>query len=122
MNNFMPKNDMDLVSSFNEERKQLNELVLKYGGQLTKRFFSLDTQAYQDGALPAKTKELIGLVASLVLRCDDCIKYHLNQCRQQGVSTAELVEAIETGLVVGGSITIPHIRKAFKYWEALLQK
>jgi AhpD family alkylhydroperoxidase len=122
MNNFMPKNEMDIVNSFNEERKQLNELVLKYGGQLTKRFFSLDTQAYQDGALPAKTKELIGLVASLVLRCDDCIKYHLNQCRKQGVSTAELVEAIETGLVVGGSITIPHIRKAFKYWEDLLQK
>jgi AhpD family alkylhydroperoxidase len=118
----MPKNEVDIVSSFNEERKQLNELVLKYGGQLTKRFFSLDIQAYQDGALPAKTKELIGLVASLVLRCDDCVKYHLNQCHQLGIATLELAEAIETGLVVGGSITIPHIRKAFKYWEALLQK
>jgi len=118
----MVKSDNDIVNSFNEERKQLNALVLKYGGPVTKRFFSLDTQAYQNGALPAKTKELIGLVASLVLRCDDCIKYHLNQCHQNDVSTPEMVEAIETGLIVGGSITIPHIRRAFKYWEALIKK
>lgn len=115
----MTKTDKDIVNSFNEERKLLNELVLKNGGKVTKRFFSLDTQTYQEGALPAKTKELIGLVASLVLRCDDCIKYHLNQCHLHGVTTPELIEAIETGLIVGGSITIPHIRRTIEFWEAL---
>jgi len=115
----MVKTDKDIVTTFNEERILLNELVLKHGGQVTKRFFSLDTQVYQDGALPAKTKELIGLVASLILRCDDCIKYHLNQCHLNGITTAELIEAIETGLIAGGSITIPHIRRAVEYWETL---
>ena len=118
----MAKVEKDVVKSFNDERKELNELVLKHGGQVTKRFFSLDTQAYQDGALTAKTKELIGLVASLVLRCDDCVKYHLGQCHQIGVTTPELTEALETGLIVGGSISIPHLRRAYKFWETLQHK
>jgi len=105
--------------SFQETRKYLNEIVLKYADKSTKRFFSLDTHVYQDGALPIKTKELLGLVASLVLRCDDCIKYHLSQCKDAGVSDAELAEAISVSLIVGGSITIPHIRRAFEFWDAL---
>ncbi|PIS27577.1 MAG: alkylhydroperoxidase [Candidatus Marinimicrobia bacterium CG08_land_8_20_14_0_20_45_22] len=105
--------------SFQETRKYLNELVLKYADKSMKRFFSLDAQVYQDGALPSKTKELLGLVASLVLRCDDCIKYHLSQCKDAGVSDAELTETISIGLIVGGSITIPHIRSAIEFWDAL---
>ncbi|MCB0304882.1 MAG: carboxymuconolactone decarboxylase family protein [Calditrichaeota bacterium] len=107
------------IQKFWEEREQLNETVLKNAGLTTRRFFSLDHQAYQEGALPVKTKELLGLVASLVLRCDDCISYHLVRCREEGVSAAELEEALSIGLVVGGSITIPHLRRAFRAWEEM---
>jgi AhpD family alkylhydroperoxidase len=84
-----------------------------------KRFFNLDTQAYADGALPVKTKELLGLVASLVLRCDDCVLYHLLKCHEEGVTDQEFDETMSVGLIVGGSITVPHIRRAFKAWEDL---
>ena len=107
------------IQKFWEEREQLNETVLKNAGLTTRRFFSLDHQTYQEGALPVKTKELLGLVASLVLRCDDCISYHLVRCREEGVSAAELEEALSIGLVVGGSITIPHLRRAFRAWEEM---
>lgn len=107
------------IKQYWEERADLNDLVLKNAGKVTKRFFSLDHQTYQEGALPVKTKELLGLVASLVLRCDDCISYHLVRCREEGISTAELEEAMSIGLVVGGSITIPHLRRAFKSWEEM---
>lgn len=107
------------VKEFWEEREQLNEIVLKRAGLTTRRFFNLDHQAYQDGALPVKTKELLGLVASLVLRCDDCINYHLVRCYEEGVSDAELEETLAIGLVVGGSITIPHLRRAVRTWEEL---
>ncbi len=107
------------VAAFWKEREELNELVLKQADLTIKRFFSLDGQAYREGALPVKTKEMLGLVASLVLRCDDCIRYHLVRCRQEGVSTAELTEVMGIGLVVGGSITIPHLRRAYRFWEAL---
>ena len=107
------------IHRFKEEREQLNELVLQKGGLSIKRFLNLDHRVYEEGAIPAKYKELMGLVASLVLRCDDCIQYHLIQCKEQGISDAELEEALSTGLIVGGSITIPHLRRAFRDWEAL---
>ena len=108
-----------IIETFQEERKTLNDLVMKYAGLGTKRFYSLDSQAYRGGALPAKTKELLGLVASFVLRCDDCIKYHVIRCREEGVTDAEFEEALFIGLLVGGSITIPHQRRAFQTWDAL---
>ena len=100
------------LDDFRRERERLNERVHATGTQTTKRFFNLDGAAYRDGALSAKTKELLGLVASTVLRCDDCISYHLIQCAEQGFSRTELVEALDVALVVGGSITIPHLRRA----------
>lgn len=96
-------------------------MVMKYAGRDIKRFFSVDSAVYQDGALPAKTKELLGLVSSLVLRCDDCVSYHLIQCREKGVSDQELEETLAIGLVVGGSITIPHFRRALQSWDKLKQ-
>lgn len=107
------------LESFKKERDELNEIVMKYAGKEIKRFFSLDTQTYVDGNLPAKTKELLGLVASTVLRCDDCITYHLIRCREEGVTAGELEEALAVALVVGGSITIPHLRRAFKAWDEI---
>jgi AhpD family alkylhydroperoxidase len=107
------------VKEFGEERERLNELVLEKASLEVKRFFSLDSQVYRAGALPAKTKELLGLVASLVLRCDDCVTYHLGRCHAEGVEEQELVEALGVGLVVGGSITIPHLRRAVAAWEEL---
>ncbi|RMG21900.1 MAG: carboxymuconolactone decarboxylase family protein, partial [Methanobacteriota archaeon] len=85
------------IKAFWEERERLNEIVLKNAGLTTKRFFSLDHQAYQEGALPVKTKEMLGLVASLVLRCDDCINYHLVRCFEEGVSTSEVEEVMSIG-------------------------
>ena len=87
--------------------------------KILKRFFSLDNQTYQDGALPLKTKELLGLVASMVLRCDDCIKYHLGTCHALGVTTAEIMEVFSVANIVGGSICIPHTRRALEYWDLL---
>jgi AhpD family alkylhydroperoxidase len=107
------------VDQFQNERRELNELVLQFAGKHIKRFYALDNQVYQPGALPALTKELLGLVASLVLRCDDCVKYHLTQCHQLRLSDAELEEALSVGLIVGGSIVIPHLRRAIKFWEEL---
>ena len=104
------------MKDFEEEREKLNELVLEEGTLETKRFFNLDTNVYKDGALSKKTKELIGLISSLVLRCDDCIEYHLNRCYEEDVSDEEIQEALSIGLVVGGSITIPHLRKAVDKW------
>lgn len=110
---------MSKAKEFSERRAQLNEIVMQYAGLNTKRFFNLDTQIYKSGALPEKTKEMLGLVASLVLRCDDCISYHLINCHQQGVTSAELEELLSVGLIVGGSITIPHLRRALELWDEL---
>lgn len=108
------------VAEFKKERERLNEVVMKYAGLETKRFFSLDSQVYREsGALPVKIKEMLGLVASLVLRCDDCITYHMIRCFEEGVSTAELDEALSISLIVGGSITIPHLRRAYDTWHEL---
>ncbi|MFW5945725.1 MAG: carboxymuconolactone decarboxylase family protein [Candidatus Natronoplasma sp.] len=105
--------------SFEEKRERLNELVMEKGNLQMKRFFNLDTQVYEEGALSKKNKELLGLVASLVLKCDDCVEYHLNRCSEESVSDEELMEALSIGLVVGGSITIPHLREAVEKWVEL---
>lgn len=107
------------AEAFQAERAALNEIVMQYAGQPIKRFFSLDGQVYREGALPKKTKELLGLVASLVLRCDDCILYHIIACHKAGVTNEEMAEALSIGLVVGGSITIPHLRRALHAWDEL---
>lgn len=100
------------LDDFRRERERLNERVHATGTLVTRRFFNLDGAAYRDGALPARTKELLGLVASAVLRCDDCISYHLIRCAEEGYGRRELVEALDVALIVGGSITIPHVRRA----------
>ena len=100
------------LKEFREFRERMNERILGSGNLDIKRFFALDSRAYEGGALPSKTKELLGLVASLVLRCDDCITYHLVRCREEGTTREEFLEALNVGLVVGGSITIPHLRRA----------
>ncbi len=102
---------------FTADREALIKNMSKYCGQDAKRFFHLDTQVYKDGALPATTKELIGLVASLVLRCEDCITFHLINCYDKGVSDKQLAEALTIGLIAGGSITIPHLRRAYAVWD-----
>lgn len=111
-----------IIEKFQTERERLNEIVMKYAQLEIKRFWSLDGQVYRDGALSAKFKELLGLVASLVLRCDDCIKYHIIRCHEEGVSNAEMEEAMSIGLIVGGSIVIPHLRRAFEAWDELTKK
>jgi len=111
----------DRVRQFTEFRKRMNERILAEPNQVVRRFFALDTQAYQPGALDLKTKELLGLVASLVLRCDDCISYHVAQCRDAGVNREEMFEAFSVGLVVGGSIVIPHLRRAVDFLDQLEQ-
>lgn len=113
---------MGEIEKFQQERQALNELVMKYAGLGTKRYYSLDSQAYREGVLPAKTKELLGLVASFVLRCDDCITYHVIRCHEEGVSSEELEEALFIGLIVGGTITIPHQRRAMRAWDELKNK
>ena len=100
------------LEAFRAERERLNERVFETATMTTKRFFNLDTACYRDGALPASTKEMLGLSASLVLRCDDCIAYHLIRCVEEGVSEAEIQEVFDVGLIVGGSIVIPHLRRA----------
>jgi AhpD family alkylhydroperoxidase len=102
------------LDDFAAYRQRMNERILGAGHLGIKRFFNLDTKAYQDGALPGRTKELLGLVASTVLRCNDCIDYHLLQCAEAGFGDEELYEALHVALVVGGSIVIPHLRHAFE--------
>lgn len=110
------------IEQFQKDRERLNQIVMKYAGANIKRFWSIDSQVYREGALPAKTKELLGLVSSLVLRCDDCVKYHIVRCHQEGLKDGELDEALAIALVVGGSITIPHLRRAFEAWDELKSK
>jgi AhpD family alkylhydroperoxidase len=107
------------IEEFNEYRAKMNEKILAQNNKVLKRFFNLDTNAYADGALPAKTKEMLGLIASMVLRCDDCIKYHLGKCYDLEVTTDEVFEIFAIANLVGGSICIPHTRRAVEYWEAL---
>lgn len=105
---------------FAAERERLNRRVLATDHRVVKRLYSLDTLAYEPGALPVATKELLGLVASLVLRCDDCVRYHLGRCVEVGLAREEIVDALSVGLVVGGTIVVPHLRRAVDYLDALL--
>ena len=114
-----PGDETDRIAEFTGFRKRMNERILAEPNQVIRRFFALDTQAYQAGALDVKTKELLGLVASLVLRCDDCISYHVAQCREAGVRRDEMFETFSIGLVVGGSIVIPHLRRAVDFLDKL---
>jgi AhpD family alkylhydroperoxidase len=109
----------NLVNEFNEYRSKMNEKLLADDNKVIKRIFNLDTNTYMDGALDVKTKELLGLVASAVLRCDDCIKYHLETCYKLGVNRAEMMESMSVATLVGGTIVIPHLRRAYEFWEAL---
>jgi AhpD family alkylhydroperoxidase len=104
---------------FVREREQLTALTLDRANLEIKRFFSLDSQTYREGELPVATKELLGLVASMVLRCDDCVFYHLGRCHEEGITDGQLQEAFSVALVVGGSIVIPHLRRAVRAWEEL---
>jgi len=103
---------MDMVEEFRRYRERMNKRILSAGNLGIKRFFALDARAYEEGVLPVKIKELLGLVASTILRCNDCITYHVIRCVQEGVSDGEFFEALNVALIVGGSITVPHIRRA----------
>lgn len=107
------------VVAFNEYREKMNEKILAADNIVLKRLFNLDTNTYQDGALSSVTKEMLGLVASMVLRCDDCVKYHLGKCHELGVNTEQMFEIFAVANIVGGTIVIPHTRRAVSYWEEL---
>jgi AhpD family alkylhydroperoxidase len=109
-----------LVDEFNDYRERMNERILDADNRVMKRIYSLDALTYQDGALSSKVKEMLGLATSMVLRCDDCIKYHLGKCHELGVTTAELFEIFSVANLVGGTIVIPHTRRAVEYWEELI--
>src|SRR5262245_24973051 len=109
------------IEEFNEHRQEMNKRILSSDHLGIKRFFALDHLAYENGALDSKTKELLGLVASLVLRCDDCITYHVLQCAEHGVNREEFLDTFNVALVVGGSITIPHLRRAFERMDEALE-
>ena len=109
----------DSLAEFRAYRERMNARILGENNLVVNRFFALDGRTYEAGALDVKTKELLGLVASLVLRCDDCVTYHLVRCREEGVTRAELFEAASVGLIVGGSIVIPHLRRAVERWTEL---
>jgi AhpD family alkylhydroperoxidase len=109
----------DQVEEFNAYRSRMNDKMMASDNLVLKRLFNLDTNTYEDGALSSQTKEMLGLVASMVLRCDDCIKYHLGKCYELGVTTTQLFEIFSVANIVGGTIVIPHTRRAVEYWEAL---
>ena len=112
----------NIVDEFNAYREKMNGKMLDDNNKIIKRIFNLDTNAYMPGALPKKTKELLGLGNSLVLRCDDCVRYHLEECHKLGLTKEEVVEGMGISLLIGGTIVIPHLRRAFEYWEALEEK
>ncbi|WP_435622952.1 carboxymuconolactone decarboxylase family protein [Flagellimonas sp.] len=107
------------VEEFNAYRSKMNEKLLADNNKIIKRIFNLDTNAYMEGALDVKTKELLGLVASAVLRCDDCVSYHLESAKEAGASKEEVMETMGIATLVGGTIVVPHLRRAYEYWEAL---
>ena len=113
---------MDQIQEFNEYRAKMNEVILGKNNKVINRLFNLDTNTYAEGALPVRTKEMLGLVASMVLRCDDCIKYHLGKNHELGVTTEEIYEVFAIANLVGGSIVIPHTRRAAEFWEELIKK
>lgn len=110
------------VQEFNDYRSRMNDLLMSKDNLVLKRLFNLDTNTYAEGALNVKTKEMLGLVASMVLRCDDCIKYHLEKCHQQGCTTEEIYEIFAVANIVGGTIVIPHTRRGAEFWEELIKQ
>jgi AhpD family alkylhydroperoxidase len=106
-------------NEFNAYRSKMNAKLISSDNKVIKRIFNLDTNAFTDGALPKRTKEILGLGNSMVLRCDDCVRYHLEECFKLNISKEEVMEALSISLLVGGSIVIPHLRRAFEYWESL---
>ncbi|MDP4956447.1 MAG: carboxymuconolactone decarboxylase family protein [Algoriphagus sp.] len=110
---------MNLLEEFNDYRSKMNERILAEDNKVIKRFFNLDTNTYADGVVDVRTKEMIGLACSMVLRCDDCIKYHLGKSFEAGVGRKEVFEVFSIAMVIGGSIVIPHLRRAVEYWEEL---
>ncbi|MCU4156247.1 carboxymuconolactone decarboxylase family protein [Carboxylicivirga sp. A043] len=110
------------VKEFREYREAMNEKILAGDNKVMKRIFNLDTNTYMEGALSTKVKEMLGLVSSMVLRCDDCIKYHLEKCHEQGVTHDEMMEIFAVANLVGGTIVIPHTRRAIEYWEIINQE
>ena len=110
---------MSIVEEFNDYRARMNEKILEENNTVLKRLFNLDTNAFAPGALEVKTKELVGLSSSMVLRCDDCVRYHLGKWHELGVTTAEVFEVFSIANLIGGTIVIPHLRRAVEYWEAL---
>jgi AhpD family alkylhydroperoxidase len=116
---FAVKNMSPLIEEFNNYREKMNEVILSKNNLVMKRLWNLDTNTYEEGALDKKTKEMLGLVASMVLRCDDCIKYHLGKSYELGINTEEMYEIFAVANIVGGTIVIPHTRRAAEYWEEL---
>lgn len=110
---------MNPVEEFNEYREKMNQKILSEDNLVLKRIFNIDTNAYMDGALDSRTKELLGLVSSMVLRCDDCVKYHLQKCYELGFTKAQIFEVFAIANLVGGTIVIPHTRRAVEFWENL---
>lgn len=109
----------NIVQEFNDYRSKMNDKILADNNKIIKRIFNLDTNAFQEGALDVKTKELLGLVASMVLRCDDCVKYHLEACYNEGIPKEQVIETLSIANLIGGTIVIPHLRRAYEYWDAL---
>jgi len=107
------------VEEFDTYRQGMNEAIMAEDNLILKRIFNLDANAFMDGVIPARTKEMLGLVASMVLRCDDCVKYHLGKCHEQGLSTAEVMEIFALANLIGGTIVIPHTRRALDFWNEL---
>ena len=107
------------VDEFNDYRAKMNKRILESDNLVLKRLYNLDANTYMDGALPVQTKEMLGLVASMVLRCDDCIKYHLIQCKQSGITTEQIYEVFAVANIVGGTIVIPHTRRAAEFWDEI---
>jgi AhpD family alkylhydroperoxidase len=110
---------MGLVEDFNAYRGAMNERIMQSESLVIKRLFNLDTNAYSEGQIDVKTKELIGLSCSLALRCDDCVRYHLGKCKEAGLTTEQVQEAMGIATLIGGTIVVPHLRRAFEYWDEL---
>ncbi|MEM6524357.1 MAG: carboxymuconolactone decarboxylase family protein [Bacteroidota bacterium] len=110
---------MNKIEEFNDYRAKMNQKILSSDNKVIKRIFNLDTNAFSKGALDTKTKELLGLSCSMVLRCDDCVKYHLGKCFEIGVAKSEVYEAFSIANLIGGTIVIPHLRRAVEFWEEL---
>ena len=111
-----------LVDDFNSYRQKMNDRILSSDSKVIKRIYNIDTNTYMDGALTSKTKEMLGLVSSMVLRCDDCVKYHLQKCKEHEVTDEEFLEIAEVATLVGGTIVIPNLRRAFEFWAELKNK